>query len=534
MLDTLISNGLIIDGTGAPWFRGHIGIQGGRIAGIWEQDPPNAAQIINADGGFIAPGFIDVHTHDDIAFLRNAARPEKIVQGVTTIVTGNCSFSNYPAPEDLNVAGVAEHLETLLGPISRDEIFPNFAEYVRALEQQKLGPNLVSLVGHGPIRIAVMGFESRQATPVERLEMEKLLDLQLSQGAAGLSIGLVYTPGSWADDAELLGLAHVVARHGRLLAAHIRNYDYAVEAAIEEFIALLKRSGCKGLLSHLQVCGRENWGKMPALLERLEVARKDGVDIACDMYPYTAGSSTILQLLPPSALEGGSEAILRRLTEPQSLSNIRKAVVDDRADDPSWRSKVGQIGWGNIRIGGVEVESHRHYEGKSFAEIAQDQGRDAFEIATELMVCDCCRTNLVMFQQDEVDLRKVLSHRLFMAGSDSIPREGGRPHPRGSGTFTRLIGTYAFGENLSAIEEMVRHMTSMPAQRFGLWDRGTLRPGMVADIVLFNVSVLDQATYAQPRLEPTGIEKVIVAGEVVVEAGRITKARTGKVLLAVA
>lgn len=532
MLDVLIKDCRVIDGTGAPWFRAHVGIADGRISGIFFGETPSATTVVTAGGAFLAPGFIDVHTHDDIAFLRSGVRKEKVLQGVTSIVTGNCSFSAYPFLEG-GAMRLREHIGTLLGSVHPDEVFPDYAAYRSALHQKGLGPNLISLVGHGPIRLAVLGTEARPATGEERRQMEALLDAQLAQGAAGLSLGLIYTPSSYADTDELRGLAKVVAQHGRILAAHVRNYDAGIEQSIDEFLDLLEYSGAKGLLSHLQVCGSENWGKMPALLERLEEARRRGIDVACDMYPYTAGSSTILQLLPPSAQEGGVDAIIGRLSDPVERDVIRDAVVDNVTADLNWQSKATQIGWENIRIGGVETESHKRYEGRFFAEAADTENREPFDLASELIICDCGRTNLIMFQQDERDLREVLGHRLYMSGSDSIPRESGKPHPRGAGTFARLLGAYALKENLQSLEETVRHMTSLPAQRFGLWDRGVIRPGAAADLVLFNVGVIDGATYDEPTLPPAGIESVMVGGQFVVQQGTVRQAASGKVLDAV-
>lgn len=530
MLELLIADARIVDGSGAPWFVGHVGLADGRIASIGEGPRPAAREVVDASGCYLAPGFVDVHTHDDLAMLREPGRFEKVAQGVTTIVTGNCSFSNYPFVE-AGAGVLREHLGSLLGTVSEQEIFADHSGYSRALAAAGIGPNVVSLVGHGPLRLAARGYAAGAVTAEERSRMEALLDRQLQQGAAGLSLGLVYPPSSWADRQELVGLASVVARHGKLLAAHVRNYDNGLEDAIDEFVDLLRASGAKGLLSHLQVCGRENWGKMPALLDRLEAIRREGVDITCDMYPYTAGSSTILQLLPPSSQEGGIDAIVEKLAEPASRETLRRVVSGEVAADPNWQSKITQIGWHNLRIGGVEEPSLKRYEGRFIAEAADEERRDPFDLAAELIACDCGRTNLIMFQQDEGDLRRVLGHRLHMAGSDSIPRAGGKPHPRAAGTFARLIAG-AGNADAPPLEEVIRRMTSLPAQRFGLWDRGLIKPGMAADLVLFGDAAGDRATYDDPRLPPVGVNAVLVGGVPVVEHGRATGQLPGRVLRA--
>jgi N-acyl-D-amino-acid deacylase len=529
MLDTLIAGARIVDGSGAPWFVASVGIADGRIAGIFDGDGPAARRVIPAEGRYLAPGFIDAHTHDDLAFLRDRTRPEKTVQGVTTIVTGNCSFSPFPASgtgQDL----VRQHLGSLLSTVGETEVFTDYAAFARALAAGGIAPNIVQLVGHGPIRLEIMGYANRAATADERAAMEALLDRQLAQGAAGLSLGLMYPPSSWADAGEMTGLARIVARHGGVLAAHIRNYDAEVETAIDEFLDIVRSAGAKGLLSHLQICGRDNWGRMPALLDRLERARRDGVDISCDMYPYTAGSSTILQLLPPSVQEGGIDAVIARLAGPDTRESIRRAVAGEPTNEPAWHSKVAQIGWSNIRIGGVEAKSHRRLEGLALDEAARQEGCDPFDLTAELIACDCGRTNIIMFQQDESDLTHVLAHRLHMTGSDSIPRSGGRPHPRAAGTFARLLAGALRPDAPVPLEETVRRMTSLPAQRFGLWDRGLVRPGMAADLVLFSAEAADRATYDDPRLPPVGIDVVMVAGQPVAELGAPTGRLPGRAL----
>jgi N-acyl-D-amino-acid deacylase len=527
--DLLITNARIVDGTGAPWFPGHVTLRSGRIAAVHDLVPDWTGPRIDAAGAWLAPGFVDAHTHDDLAFLRDGILAEKTRQGVTTIVVGNCSFAPYPfAPGKAGLT--AGHFGSLLGQVTEAEVFAGCAAYRAAVMARGIAPNVVSLAGHGPIRLAVMGYDKRPATAAERAEMENLLAVQLQGGAVGLSLGLVYPPSSWSDDAELLGLSRVVAQHGRLLTAHVRSYDDDVEASIAEFIGLLRNSGAKGLLSHLQIAGMRNWGRMAGLLLMLEQARAEGIDISCDMYPYTAGSSTILQLLPPSAQEGGIAAIIARLKDTGERARLKDIIDGKRPGDPLWSSKVTQIGWGNIRIGGVEVESHKSFEGQTLEALGAAQGADPFDVASELIECDCGRTNIVMFQQSEDDLSRVLGHRLHMTGSDSIPRHGGKPHPRAAGSFARLLAASLAPGAAVPLEERVRRMTSLPAARFSLFDRGTIRPGQAADLVLFTDKVRDSATYDDPRLPPEGILRVLVSGRTIVDSGVPTNDRPGAAL----
>lgn len=526
----LIRNARILDGTGAPWFPGDLRIEGDRIAAVATKLDAEDAEVLDATGRYLAPGFIDAHAHDDLIYLRQPGRPEKVAQGVTTVVVGNCSFGLYPQTP-ASAADVREHFGNLLGTVSADETFADFAAYRAALDGRGIAINLVSLVGHAALRLAVMGWQNRPATPDEREAMASLLAEQFRQGAHGLSLGLVYPPSAWADTAELVRLAEVVAEHGALLTAHVRSYEGGLIASVDEFLDLLKAGGASGLLSHLQAAGRPYWGSLPRAVERLEIARKGGVDVSFDMYPYPAGSSTILQLLPPSALAGGVEALLARMADPDGLAALRCAVEEGEAPaDPGWESKIRLIGWENVRIGGVGEESLRALEGLSLAEIAGTRREAPFDTLAWLVAADRGRTNIVMFQLSEDDLEVALSHPLHMLGSDGLPRETGKPHPRAFGAFPRYLARALRGEGRLGLEDAVRHMTAVPAQRFGLTDRGLLRPGMAADLTLFTADASDRATFTDPTRPPHGITDVLVAGRFVLRGGEHTGARPGRTL----
>src|SRR5579863_4414325 len=302
--DILIRKARVIDGTGAPWFEGDLRISGARIAAIGTSLPVDGAELIEARGCYLAPGFIDAHCHDDLICLREPDRPEKALQGVTTLVVGNCCFSLYPSTAG-SAQMLRQHFSGLLGETQPEEVFDSFDGYRQALEKPGMALNLVSLVGHAAIRLAALGYQRRAATDNEIAAMQALLARQLRAGAAGLSLGLVYPPSAYADRGELLALSRTVQENGKLLAAHIRGYEGDLLDAMDEFIGLLRETGVPGLLSHLQSAGRPNWGQMPEALSKLEQARQQGIDVSFDMYPYPAGSSYILQRLPTAALEGG-------------------------------------------------------------------------------------------------------------------------------------------------------------------------------------------------------------------------------------
>jgi len=519
---TLIRDVRLIDGTGAPWYRADLISEDGRIAAI---TPPGLGEavpggvVIEADGRYLAPGFIDSHTHDDLISLRHPARLDKVMQGVTTVVGGNCGFSLFPAVAASRGA-LRGQFGSLLGEVAENEVFADCRSFAERVNETGLSTNFVALVGHAALRLAVMGFDNRPATPAERQQMCSLLAEQFAQGAAGLSFGLVYPPSAYADEAELRALAEVVSASGRLLTAHIRSYEGGLLSSVDEFLEILRGARTAGLLSHLQAAGKPYWGQAAEAAKRLEQAREEGIDVSFDMYPYPAGSSTILQLLPPSAQAGGFAALAARLQDPRSRELLRAAIEDGVGGDAGWDSKIGLIGWHNVRVSGVDEPTLKDAQGATLAALGERWGKSPFEAMVDLILGDLGRTSVVMFQLSEDDLATVLGHRLHMLGSDSLPREGSLPHPRACGSFPRFIGHYALTNRLMPLEEAVRKMTALPAQRFRLLDRGVLRPGLVADMVLFTRDVMDGATFDEPMLPPIGIDDVWVGGVAVIAGGR--------------
>ncbi|WP_158813465.1 amidohydrolase family protein [Methylocapsa sp. S129] len=526
--DTLIRDVRVIDGAGAPWFIGDVRLSGDRIGAVGPGQEVAGAIIVEGRGRYLAPGFIDAHCHDDLITLREPARPEKILQGVTTVVVGNCSFSLYPTAhsgKDL----LRQHFSSLLGETQADEVFDDFSAYRQALHDRGAALNVVSLVGHAALRLATMGFVQRAASADERRAMQDLLALQLAQGAAGLSLGLVYPPSAYADEAELIALAETVRDHGKLLAAHIRSYEAGLLASIDEFIAILRAAGCAGLLSHLQSAGRPNWGSIPKALTRLEKARGEGVDVSFDMYPYPAGSSYILQLLPPEAQAGGHDALLARLRDPAARAALRR-WVEVGGGDAHIQSKVSLIGWENVRLSAIAHQSLKHLEGRNMVEAAALARLEPFDLMAQLIEADRGQTGIVLFQLDETDLRCACTHRLHMFGSDGLPRPGTKPHPRAYGTFPRVLGHLTRDAGWFPLEDAVRRMTSIPAQRFGLADRGLVREGLMADLVLFDGDIADHATFDDPTRLPSGLSHVWVAGVAVVLDGQPTGRLPGRLI----
>lgn len=526
-MDTLIRDARIIDGTGAPWFRADLRISDGSIAAVGPQLAADGATVVDAGDRYLAPGFIDAHCHDDLITLREPQRLEKIMQGVTTVVVGNCSFSLYPVAAGSRRL-LADHFGALLGTTADDEVFADLNGYRNALEGRGAALNVVSLVGHAALRLAVMGFEQRAATAEERQAMQQLLAAQLAQGAAGLSLGLVYPPSAYADQAELVALAETVRDHGKLLAAHIRSYEGGLIASTDEFLSILRSAGTAGLLSHLQSAGRPNWGNVPKVIERLETARSEGLDVSFDMYPYPAGSTYLLQLLPPEALAGGHAALVERLADATYRSDLRR-WIEEGGNDPHRQSKVSLIGWENVRLSAIGTSALKHLEGRSLADAAAAEGSTPFDLMVRLIVEDQGETGIVLFQLDEGDLHAACIHRLHLACSDGLPRIGTRPHPRGFGSFARFAGRLV-RDGWFPIEDAVRRMTSAPAQRFNLTDRGVIRQGLVADLTLFDAAIDDPATFDDPVRIATGVSHVFVAGEAVIADGQPTGSLPGKII----
>ena len=525
MSDFLIRNARIVDGTGAPVFTADVRIEAGRITAV-QSSLPDFGTVIDAAGRYLAPGFIDAHCHDDLICLREPERVEKIMQGVTCLVVGNCSFSLYPTvPRSQD--HLREHFSTLLGEIGADEVFESFAAYRDALNRNGMSLNLISLVGHAALRLAVLGYDQRPATSEERARMQQLLDRQLADGAFGLSLGLVYPPSAYADTEELQALAKTTGARAKILAAHVRSYEGMLIESIDEFLGLLEKSKAPGLLSHLQAAGRPNWGKIPKAIAQLEAANARGIDVSFDMYPYLAGSSYMLQLVPPTMHAGGIQALIASLRSGEGLAELRRSIEDPSAP---WISKVQMIGWGNVRISGTSNPALKKFEGLDMEKAAAQEGVAPFDFMVRMILEDEGQTTIVMFQLDNDDLRAACTHDLHMVGSDGLPRPGTKPHPRAFGTFPRVAGRLRRDEHWFSLEDAVRRMTSVAARRFGLKDRGVIAPGMVADLVLFDETIEDRATFDDPSQLPSGIETVWVAGETVVKNGQPTGARPGRVL----
>jgi N-acyl-D-aspartate/D-glutamate deacylase len=517
--DVVLAGGSVVDGSGSPGFPGDVGIVGDRIAAIGDLSGSAAHERVDVTGACVSPGFVDLHTHSDLAPFLGAEHDDlrlaSLRQGVTTEICGNCGFSVFPAPE-ARQPELVRYLQAVLGPHATS--FADLGAYVDALPA--LTTNLASLVGHGTLRAGTTGFERRAADRRERREAEALLDAALGDGAVGFSSGLIYAPGSYAATDELIELARVAARRGRPYVTHMRDEMDGVDEAIDEALRIGAASGAAVQISHHKTAGRRNWGRTIETLQRLEAA---DVDVAIDVYPYTAGSTSLPALLPPWASEGGVDALLERLRDPGQRGRIREDFATGLA---GWQQIVEPDGWHHVTI--ASAARHPDVEGRSVA----DLGGDPVDTVAELLLGEDGQVTVIVEMMAEEDVVRVLASPLSMIGSDGIPLPG-KPHPRWAGSFARVIGKYVRSDGVLTLEQAVHKMTQAPAERFGLRDRGLLRSGGAADVVVFDAgAVTDAASYDEPLAPPPGIRHVLVNGTFGVRDGAPTGARGGRFITA--
>ena len=525
MLDIVIAGGQVIDGTGNPWFRADLGISGGRIERIGEIAPAEAARILDARGLAVSPGFIDMHTHSDIALLVEPGAEVKIRQGVTTEVLGADGVSVAPVTPDTRDMWRGR-LGGLIGHPTKAWSWLTFDEYLGSLERARTAVNVAGFVGHGTVRMAVMGLDSRPPSADELQRMRWLIRQAIEEGAFGLSDALIYAPAYYSSTSDIISLASAAAESGGIYMTHIRSESDDLVEALQEALEIGAKANLPVHISHHKAAGPQNWGKVQTTLGLMDEARARGVDITCDAYPYLAAAFGLDLFLPQWAFEHGTDPLVRNLREPQ----FRQRLAADMARHIPGKENLCRWGnWDGVLVAGVVTDANRKCERKSIAQIAQERGTDGVSAVFDLLADEKLAVAVTAFWGREEDVNAVLRHRTTMICSDGV--FGGHPHPRLYGTFPRVLGPLVRDVRLFSMEEAVRKMTSLPAQRLGLRDRGLIRPGMWADLVVFDpVTVTDRSTYADPRQYPIGVEHVLVNGEIVVHQGVPTGARPGKAL----
>jgi N-acyl-D-amino-acid deacylase len=531
----IIKNATVVSGAANPWFNADIGVKKGRISKIGRLKASDAERVINAEGLIVCPGFIDAHSHTDLVIPFNPGAESTIMQGVTTLITGNCGISLAPVAEatkNLLVKSVSPHIPK---GVKLEISWNTFNEYLRYEEKLSPAVNLGHLVGHGTVRTAVLGFENRDPSAKELEKMKELVAEALEAGALGLSTGLIYPPGMYAKKEELIKLAKVVAMFGGVYASHIRGEGKTLMKSVMEAIEVGEKGGLPVEISHHKASGKPYWGQTSKSLELIEEARRRGIDATCDQYPYLAGMTSLATLLPPWAHEGGLKKLLERLKSPEERRKIRK---DMEKGIPGWENMIATNGWENIRVSSVRTDENRSLEGKNLAEITRIKIKpDEYTALFDLLLEEEGETTMLLFSMNEDDVRRVMMHPSQMVGSDSwsvAPHgimSGGKPHPRFYGTYPRILGKYVREEDVLTLEDAIRRMTSLPAQRFRLKDRGLIMEGMWADITIFDRErIIDRASYDDPHKYPEGVEYVLVNGQIVLERGKNTGVHAGKVL----
>jgi dihydroorotase/N-acyl-D-amino-acid deacylase len=528
--DLVILNGLIVDGTGRPAYQGDVVVRGDRIELVGKSRPgAHANRRIDARGLVVAPGFIDMLGQSEQNLLIDPRAMSKVMQGVTTEVTG----------EGGSIAPVNERL------IKEDEDFyrrfnltvdwRTFAEYFSRVERQGMGLNLATFVGATQVRAYAMGYENRAPTAAELEEMRRLVAQAMEEGALGLSTSLQYVPARFAQTDEIVELAKVAKRYGGIYATHQRSEANALDSSLAEVFEIARRASIPAEIWHLKTAYKKNWGRMPEVLKRIERARAEGLKITADVYPYTAASTSLTACLPPWALEGGVEKMLARLRDAETRTRLKQDISTDSKD---WENiYLGSGGAEGVLIGSVVRRELEALQGQRLSQIAEAQNKDALDALFDLIIADRGQTGAIYFMMTENDLRAALSAPFVSICTDSGARatdgalSGTKSHPRGWGSYPRILSRYVRDEKLLTLEQAVHKMTGMPAARVGLRERGELRKGNFADITIFDPqTVRDRATFEQPNQYAEGINYVIINGHLAVDNGARTKALAGRVL----
>lgn len=519
MFDLLIRHGDIIDGSGAPSRRSDIGITGSQIEAIGNLEKAESKDVVSAEGMIVCPGFIDTHSHSDAYLLIDPRAVSKVTQGITTEICGNCGSSAAPR---LGLARLPSDWEDKPLPGRWETV----AEYRALFDRIRPAVNAVLLIGHNTLRAGVMGYVDRQATEAELLEMGRRLEKALAEGGRGLSTGLIYPPGLFAASGEIQSLAAVAARHGGVYTSHMRSEGKNLLAALEETVAVGRMTGVRLQISHLKTSGKSNWPLIDRALEIIRQARAEGVAVGADRYPYTASCTDLDVVFPSWAEEGGREAIMNRLRDPAVRSRLRSDILASMPDES----------WGTITIGSTGHPSLFHFRGQPLSTVAEALHLEPVDALLHIVERDELRTSAFFSGMSEENLWRILAEPYVMVGSDASlrapdgPLSHDFPHPRAYGSFPRFLKAVLDGRSVS-LPEAIRKMTSLPAQHFGLSDRGLIQRGKAADLTIFNPRTLaDVATYAAPHQTARGIEHVIVNGKPVMKNGLMTGVHNGRFL----
>lgn len=522
--DIIIKNGMIIDGTGIDGFEADIGISGEKITAIGKLSSKKARKIIDASGKIISPGFIDIHSHTDTELFVNPYAEGKLRQGITTEISGNCGISPFP----LRGKNIAKFHNKLHKRYDIKTNWKDIEDFFLSLEHNGTAVNYASLIGHGDLRATVVGRNDVKPTTKQMKKMKEIIAEYMKTGALGLSTGLEYAPGSYATTKELIELSKVVSKYNGIYATHMRNEDDTVIEAIEEAIEICKKAEVSLEISHLKACNKKNWHKVDIFLDLIQKEINKGFPILADRYPYNAYSTGLSAFIPIWARQGSDDEMISRLKDKKTFKKIAEYI----------NGRFINIGGSDrVIISYCSEAENKKYEGKSIKENAILANKNPIDFTRELLINDTMNTEIVGFAMDENNLKKILSTSFINLCTDASARapygklSAGKPHPRGFGSFPRMLGKYVRQEKIINMPNAIRKMTSQPAKKMQLKRRGELKENLYADIVIFDPkTVIDNATYTRPRKYPTGIDYVIVNGKIALENGNRANKTFGKIL----
>ena len=527
--DLLIRNGTIVDGSGAPGFKADLAVKGDRIVRIGDLSGATATRVIDAAGLVVAPGFIDLLGQSETYLLIDPRAMSKVMQGVTTEITGE---GESIAP--INERQIKEQ-EGFLRRFNLSIDWRTLDEYFKRLEKQRSGVNVGTFVGATQVREYVIGYEDREPSKAELEQMKKLVARAMRDGALGLSSSLQYVPARFAKTSELIELAKVARQYGGIYATHQRSEANTIDASLDEVFEIARKAGIRVEIWHLKTAYKKNWGRMPHVLERIKQARASSIDVNADIYPYIAGSTSLSASLPPWALEGGTEKMLSRLRDPATRQRLKKEISEE---SNSWENiYLGSGGPEGVLVSSVVNRELEPLQGKRISEIAILEKKDPLDALFDFILADEGQTGAIYFMMSEADMRAAMQSPFVTFCTDSGaratdgPLAGSKSHPRGWGTYPRILGKYVREEKLLSLETAIHKMTGGPAARVNLRERGLLREGMFADVTIFNpATVIDRATFESPNQYPVGIDYVLVNGQLSVDKGQRTPALAGRVL----
>ena len=529
LYDVLIKGGRIVDGTGRAGYVADLAVKNDRIAAIGNLSKATAARVIDAQGLVVAPGFIDMLGQSETYLLIDPRAMSKVMQGVTTEITGEGESIG-----PINERQIREQ-EDFLRRFNLPVDWRTLDQFFKRLEKQGSGVNLGTFVGATQVREYVIGYEDRQPTASELEQMKKLVGAAMLDGALGLSSSLQYVPARFAKTAELVELAKAARQFGGIYATHQRSEGNTIDASLDEVFEIAKKAQIPVEIWHLKTAYKNNWGRMTHVLNRIKQARDQGLDITADIYPYIAGSTALSASLPPWALEGGTDKMLTRLRDSQLRQRLKKEISEPQT---AWENiYYGSGGPGGVLVGSVVNRELEPLQGKRISEIAVEQKKDPLDAMFDLILADNGQTGAIYFMMSEDDMRAAMQAPFVSFCTDSGsratdgPLAGSKSHPRGWGSYPRILGRYVRDEKLLSLETAIHKMTGAPAARVGLRDRGLIREGMFADVAVFDPNkVIDRATFEMPNQYPIGIEYVLVNGQISVDKGQRTAALAGRVL----